>query len=330
MDPVRHQRRALGFLSGILAKNNVAHALVFTGDAGLGKKQAAEHFAMARNCEGTPDPESAMFGDQGPCGVCGSCRKILSGNHPDVLFVEKDGVSVKIAQVRALLSVLAMRPSEAKIRVVVITDAGAMTPESSNALLKALEEPSETTCFVLLAGQKSELLPTVVSRCQEIRFSPLPVSFLVQSLEARGVDRDLGQACALLAGGSLDNALELASEQGLARRNWLINQICALEDQGMGQALLLAEFLARDKKAAQDDLNWIRTWLRDLLVSQYAPQHVINKDLMGLVTSRAKKISPESLLDRLQAVTDCEKDLARNVNTRLSMETLCLRLSSGG
>ena len=317
-------------MSGILAKNSVAHALVFTGDAGLGKKQAAMHFAMARNCEGTPDPESAMFGNQGPCGVCGSCRKILSGNHPDVLFVQKDGASIRIAQIRALLSVLAMRPSEAKTRVVVLSGAGDMTTESSNALLKALEEPSETTCFVLLAKQKSELLPTVVSRCQEIRFSPLPVSFLVQSLEAEGVDQDLGRACALLAGGSLDNARALASEQGLARRDWLINQVCALEDQGMGLALLLAEHLARDKKTAQDDLNWIRTWLRDLLVSRYAPQNVINRDLMGLITSRGNKTTPEKLLDKLQAVTDCEKDLARNVNTRLSMEALCMRLSSGG
>lgn len=330
MDPVRHQKRALGFLSGILAKNNVAHALVFTGDAGLGKRQAAVHFAMARNCEGTPDPESAMFGSQGPCGVCGSCRKILSGNHPDVLFVEKRGASIKIEQIRDLLSVLAMRPSEGKTRVVLISGAGDMTASSSNALLKALEEPSDTTCFVLLAGQKSELLPTVVSRCQEIRLSPLPVSFLIESLENDGVDPDLAHACASIASGSLAKARALASDQGLARRNWLVNQLCALEDQGMGQALLLAEFLAKDKNAAQEDLNWIRTWLRDLLVSRYAPQRVINRDLMGLVNSRSAKSAPEVLLEKLQAVADCENDLTRNVNTRLSMENLCMRLSSGG
>ncbi len=330
MDPVRHQKRALGFLSSILAKDNVAHALVFTGDAGLGKGQAAKHFAMARNCQGSPDTEHAMFGDQGPCGVCSSCRKILSGNHPDVLFIKKEGVWIKIAQIRALLAELAMKPSEARVRVIIISDAGALNPEASNALLKALEEPSETTCFVLLAGQKTELLPTVVSRCQEIRFSPLPVSFIAQTLEAEGTGTDLGKACALLAEGSLSTARNLASPQGLVRRDWLINQLCALEDQGLGQALILAEFLAKDKVAALDDLAWIRTWLRDLLVSQYETEHVINKDLMGLVSSRGKKAAPRELLAKLQAVADCEKDLARNVNTRLSMETLCLRLSSGG
>ncbi len=330
MEPIRYQRRVLGFLTGTLARKSVAHALVFTGDAGLGKQETALHFAMALNCLGEADPSQAVFGSQGPCQTCSSCRKILSGNHPDILFVHKSGTWIKIAQIRALLETLAMRPSEARTRVVVIADAGAMNAESSNALLKVLEEPSRTTCFVLLAQQKSELLPTVVSRCQEIRFAPVPAAEIARSLEENGVAPDLSQACAVLAEGSFTQAESLASPQGMARRDWLVNQLCALEDRGAAHALLLAEFLAKDKEAVATDLAWIRTWLRDLLVHRFASTFVINKDLMGLISSRAAKAGTRELLERIQAVFQCERDLARNVNTRLALEAMCVRLSSGG
>lgn len=325
-----HQKRALGFLSGILESGNVGHALVFTGDAGLGKRRAALHFAMALNCGRTSAPENALFGEQGPCGACKSCRKTLSSNHPDVIFIEKSGAWIKIGQIRSLLDVLAVKPAEGRMRVVVIADAGAMNIEASNSLLKALEEPPDRTCFILLAGQKSELASTIASRCQEIRFAPAPVSAVEGHLQAKGLEQSLARACAMLSQGSFSRADELSDEKALARRSWLVNQLCALEDKGPVHALAMAEFLAKDKESAGADLAWIRTWLRDLLVSSYSEKHVINQDFLGLITSRARKSGPENILNKINAVFLCERDLARNVNTRLALEAMCLRLASGG
>ena len=166
-ESVIDQQKPIGILRALLEQSSVAHALLFTGIDGVGKQKTARMFAMAVNCElYRGDTTSQISVDSVPCGQCVSCRKITSGNHPDVLHIQPQGNLIRIDQIRALGRTLAMKPYEARYRVVMISDGHRMNPESANALLKMLEEPPEQTLLVLTASETADLLPTVVSRCQ--------------------------------------------------------------------------------------------------------------------------------------------------------------------
>ena len=182
------QDRPIRILTTLLQAGAVPHALLFTGIEGIGKQNAAVVFAMACNCAGghaNSEPESeinaSVNGDDStkrppitnPCGICKPCRKIESGSHPDFIRIKPAGAFIKIEQIRALCQTLAMKPYEAGMRVVVISDAQEMNSAAGNALLKVLEEPPAGTILILVANHTSGLLPTIVSRCRHIRFNPI-------------------------------------------------------------------------------------------------------------------------------------------------------------
>jgi len=180
------QDRPIRILTAFLHKGTIPHALLFTGIEGVGKERAAVALAMAFNCAENRSGSDAAGVDLRrsdhadanrpftikPCGICKSCRKIDSDNHPDIIRLKPSGPFIKIDQIRALCQTLAMKPYEAGMRVVIISEAQAMNPAAGNALLKMLEEPPARTILILVAAHPSDLLPTIVSRCQHIRFNP--------------------------------------------------------------------------------------------------------------------------------------------------------------
>jgi len=175
------QRRAIGLLTRMVEKDRVPHALLLTGIDGIGKQTAAKAMAMAMNCL---TPRGALA-----CRECASCRKMLSGNHPDLIIVEPSGVFIKIDQIRTLQKRLMFAPIQGGRRSVIVNDAHTMNAEASNAMLKTLEEPPDNTHLVLTAQQTSDLLPTIVSRCQHVGFEPLSPESIAQRLfETEGVD----------------------------------------------------------------------------------------------------------------------------------------------
>ena len=164
-DSIIDQERPIRILLSLLFHGTIPHALLFTGIEGVGKKTAAVALAMACNCRRPVAVE--------PCGECAACRKIAAGAHPDILRVSPAGAMIKIDQIRELCQVLTMKPYEARVRVVIIADAHTLNPAAGNALLKMLEEPPARTVLILTAPQTGDLLPTIVSRCQHIRFKPI-------------------------------------------------------------------------------------------------------------------------------------------------------------
>ena len=159
-----------------LERGSLAHALLVTGEAGLGKRRFAEWLVAARWCEAAGRP----------CGACASCRKVASGNHPDLLVIRRnpsrdedpDGLGsrteITVEQVRSqLIPALAVRPIEGRGRAVIIDGADTLNEAAQNALLKTLEEPPRGCLLVLLASHEDALLATLRSRCQEVRLSPL-------------------------------------------------------------------------------------------------------------------------------------------------------------
>jgi DNA polymerase-3 subunit delta' len=189
-------------LSAALASDDqLSHAYLFHGPPGTGKRSAARAFGAALIGRGQPDPDDVK-------------RRVLRGVHPDFTWVEPRGAhEILVEDVRsAVVREIALRPFESSRRVFVIAEADRMNDESQNTLLKTLEEPSPFAHLVLVSSAPGRLLPTIPSRCRQVRFGPVPAERIAELLEANGVEPALAAASARLAGGNVVKARWLAGE----------------------------------------------------------------------------------------------------------------------
>lgn len=333
------QDDALDILSALVTRGSVPHALLFTGIPGLGKVEAARHLAMALNCQGGQPPPGAenSLGSGGfpfaaaPCHHCRSCRKIRSGSHPDVISIEAAGAFIRIDQIRALGDTLAMKPYEARCRVVIIRNAQAMNAPAGNALLKMLEEPPDQTILILTATRAAELLPTVVSRCRLVRFSPLPPAKLTALLvEKEGVPEGSAAIMATMANGSVLRAIDLGRKGWVQRRNWLLNRLNRLPDLSLAALMALAATLSRQRESLERYLDILDVWARDVAVCRMAPAKVICRDVIDGILAAAHRETAASALEKAAAIQTARQDLKANTNPRLTMEVLLLRLADAG
>lgn len=318
-----------------LSTARVPHALLFTGIRGIGKRTAARLFAEALNCSGAAQPpgEGPDSGAGRPCGRCRSCRQIEDGSHPDIIEVAPRKGVLRIEQVRNLISMLSLKPFGAQYRVVIIGDAHSMNPESGNALLKILEEPPAGTILILTALQRTDLLPTIASRCRHIRFRPLCVDDLVTLLMRRqGMAADQARTLAEVADGSYTRALGLAESQWRETRDWLI-RAAGLDDPDMANhrsaslALAFAAQLALRKESIDSDLEILKTWIRDLGIVAYQPRKVIHRDCAARLQNMRARISDGQLTQLWEAVQGAQKAIAANGNTRLTLDVMALQLA---
>ena len=160
------QDRVVAVLRRAIERGRVPHAYLFSGPAGAPLVDTALALASALNCQHAPEPGEA-------CGACDACAKIVAGIHPDVVTLVREGAAhiVPIESVRSqVIARIALPPHEAEVRVFVVEEATAMAPPAANALLKTLEEPPARTLFVLCTTAAEQLLPTIRSRCQRVRF----------------------------------------------------------------------------------------------------------------------------------------------------------------
>jgi DNA polymerase III subunit delta' len=187
---------ALRLLEGALRSGEVAHAYLFYGPPGVGKRTVARRFGAALVAGG-----DALAEDRAQRGL-----------HPDLSEVEPEGAFTTIGQVREVVRLAASRPFEGARRVFIL-EADTLNVQAANALLKTLEEPEGETVFVLLAASREGVLPTILSRAQAVRFNPVPTKLVVSFLEERGVEEP-GLAAAL-GRGSVGLSLRYAGEQEL-------------------------------------------------------------------------------------------------------------------
>ena len=319
------QRQPLEILTTFIRQGNIPHALLFYGVNGVGKRAAAKLFSMALNCLGQ---RSGLRQTDLLCGFCRSCGKIESGNHPDVITIKPSGAFIRIAQIRELLETLSLKPYEAKTRVVVISDAHAMNPEAANALLKMLEEPPDHTIFVLTTEQLFDLLPTVVSRCQQIRFKPISCENLKQLLmDKHSLAPDAAHLIAAMANGSLTKAVQMSQSNWIIKRNWLIGEMESLTTKPIGLLMIFAEKLSKDKVALMDALDIMMTWLRDVLIYKFSPQKIMNTDLARRIQYASEHFSTDSLLLKIKHLQQSQRDIRGNANLRVTLDALVVRLA---
>jgi len=219
-------RARIALEAGLRDSSALSHAYLFHGPPGSGKRAAAREFAAEL---------IARDGDDS----AGARRRVLSGVHPDLAWVEPRGAhEILVDDVREqVVRQAALRPFEARVRVFVIVDAERMNDESQNALLKTLEEPAGFAHFILTSSAPGRLLETIPSRCRPIRFGAIPPARVAEQLTAGGVEARTALACARVAGGDAVRAARLAKEGADARAE--------------------AEAAARATLAEHDDAQWV-------------------------------------------------------------------------
>ncbi len=202
----------LAFIESELKKPS--HAYLFVGPTGTGKATVAREFARLLLC-----PEHGVHDE-----ACSSCRRIGTGNHPDLVIVEPEGrTSLGADTARWVVGQAVLTPVESDRRLFLIEEAGLMTDQAANALLKTLEEPSAAVVFLLVAESEEDFPPTVASRCRIIRVGRVPEDDLTAALMHRGIEEEKARVLALVSGGRPGLALQLAGQPQIAelRQAWL-------------------------------------------------------------------------------------------------------------
>ena len=314
-NPIIGHQQIVEQLQHTVASDRIAGAYLFVGPTGVGKETVARYFAQLIFCEQEAQPPIV-------CGECLACRKVNSGNHPDLQFVRPEGSLLKIGQIRELQKQIIYEPLEASRKVYILTDVERMNAEAENCLLKTLEEPPASSVLILLTSNIRALLPTTRSRCQILQFHPMPTQELTEILVERfSVAPEQATTLAITADGAIGKALtQLEKGDTLAEE---VPEILKTTDR------LAAFRLAEHFKDNPDTLGELVTWYRDLLfLQQGAPSDLIThihslRELQSIVP----RYSRLRLQQAIQTVFDT-KSLIENTNTNavLALEVMCLKL----
>ena len=316
-------------LQRAIKTDKVVHSYLFVGNEGIGKRRVALEFAKALNCL----QRSADTGNS--CDQCLSCRKIQDGTHPDVLLLEPENQTIKVDQVRQMQRDLAYRPYEGKRRVCILAAADRMAPNMSNILLKTLEEPPIHTVIILLANNPRLLLPTIVSRCQSVRFHPLPISLVAGWLsEQQGMGKEEARLLASLSEGSPGKALELQEKIRQIPRGDLLGKWLGREKLSFGEIERWVESMPSDREDLIPILELAKTLVRDLVVIKTLKDgsRLIHSDLQEAMTDIASRLRLSSLLHRIRVLHETLLGISPirgNANTRLALEAMMLSWPEG-
>ena len=226
-------------------ETGLTHAWLFTGPPGSGRSNAAKAFAAALNCE---QDDVTQRG----CGVCAACHTILGETHSDVTFVRTEKVTITIDEARELVSKAGDRPATGRWRIIVVEDADRMAERTTNVLLKAIEEPTPRTIWMLCAPSPADVLVTIRSRCRPVSLRLPPAADVADLLVRRdGVDRQLAERAARAAQSHIGIARRLAREAD-ARERRLETVRIPLGLRGVTAAVMMAEKLV---KIATEEAN---------------------------------------------------------------------------
>lgn len=301
-----------------IERGRLHHAYIFSGPEGIGKKLTAISLAKTLNC---------LEMETDSCGRCIPCRKIEEGNHPDVKIVEADGQVIKIDQIRELQRELQFRPFEGKKRVFIIDSADRMGLPASNSLLKTLEEPPKDSVLILVTFNFHSLLPTIVSRCQRLSFSSLPIPDVEMMLvEKKGVDAATAHIIAAVSEGSIGDALREDEASILEERERVFTGFTGLKDRGMIGIFKQAEEMAKDDDLGEI-LKVLKVLYRDMAVLKGGGRGIINSDMVSRIGDEARDMPMDAILNGFDLISETEGLIKRNINKQLALEVMMMRLN---
>lgn len=321
-DSIIGQPVLAGSLKRAVKENLVANSYIFCGARGSGKSMAAEIFAKALNCNGE--------GAEKPCDKCTSCKKLESGNHPNIDVIKPSGASIKIKQIREVIAKVSKKPFENGYKVLIIDNADKMTQDAQDAFLKTLEEPPANTVFILLAENQSSLLPTVVSRCQVFYLKKIAKQQIENYLLERfSCDKEQISFAATAANGIIGRAIEMLNDQELQKlRRLYVNFASNLNGGSYTELTAAAAELAVSKEDAVRLLDFMLSWHRDILIIKQGceEQLLVNSDNADIIEHQAKVLDEKRIYRIIDAIKRTISYVNHNVGIKNSVDSMILNI----
>ena len=343
------QERAKKILINSLIKGNISHAYIFAGPEEVGKKLTALTFAKALNC---------INGKEDCCEECLSCKKINSLNYPDLIIIrkgdentktntisdikrnfgdenedkDKESKSIKIGAIRELQRRLSLKPYEGKRKVAIIDNAEDMIAASSNAFLKTLEEPPGETVIILITSNTHSLLPTVVSRCQVIKFNPLSDEHIKEILiKNYKFSENDASTLSSLSKGRLGSALSMDYESFCKFREDALKLLGSSIKGDLKYVFTESKKLSSDKDKLPQFLDLVADLLRDAVAIKGigTDENVINKDVSDKIRGFSDGLHIHNILNMVDSVQQTKSLLDRNANHQLAIEVMMLNIAGG-
>lgn len=317
---IHGHEKQIRILQQAMTGKRIAHAYLFYGMEGIGKRSTALVFAKALNCrEGQGDA----------CGHCPSCLKADHGNHPDLRIVEPAGQFIRIDQIRELQQQMAFRPFDGGRRTLILIDAEKMNPQAAGALLKTLEEPTQANIIILISSRPYLLPLTVLSRCQPLRFNPLTRDSVDRCLRERlGFEPPAARLLAASSGGSIGRAIEMNDADYLALRNNILEQVMGDKRVDPLDFFPLMQAFGQERKDVLERLDILKGCFRDTLVYKETGRahYLMNQDRVREIQSFARAHSAADLLKNIRIVDQAYAAIDQNANRSLTLETMMFRL----
>ena len=305
--------------------NKISQAYILTGEEGTGRKSIANAFSMALLCE---------KGGKEPCMVCHSCKQVLSGNHPDLIYVKHEKPnSIGVDDIREQINdTIMIRPYSSFYKIYIVDEAEKMTVQAQNALLKTIEEPPAYAVIILITTNQEAFLPTILSRCDQLKLKPLK-DFTVKSYlsEHLHVPEKEAEICAAFARGNLGKAIYLASSDEFKELYQKVMMM--VKNIGTMDIVSLLDHI-RDIKEQNFDigdvLDLLQLWYRDVLMYKVTKDMnlLIFKDEYKVINGMVQKVDYSGLEKILAAIDTARTRLNANVNMELAMELLLLTMKN--
>ncbi|WP_240377907.1 DNA polymerase III subunit delta' [Bacillus piscicola] len=318
------QPTVMAILKRSIDKNRLAHAYVFEGRRGSGKKKAAFLIIQYLFCL---DKDT-----NGPCGKCRDCKRIQHGNHPDVMLVEREGTTIKKAQVESLQKEFTYRGMEPGLKVYVVNEADKMTASAANSLLKFLEEPESPTLALLLTENIHSMLDTIVSRSQKVTFAPPSLEKRTAMYEEQGISSAASSLLARLPDQWGGEELSEKKEWIVHGRSLVIQLLEEVHHRPQQTLLTLQEKWLphfKDREELDIGLDLLLFWYRDILAVKQGQEDLAYPDQIKKLEQGALQMSETVISQRVQWILHAKRRLRANVNAQLLMEHLLLRLQEG-
>ena len=303
-EKIRGQRLAKKYLSNSIKSNMISHAYMFEGPSGVGKN------TMARELATTLLEMENLF------------------NSPDYIEITPDGNSIKIAQIRKLQSDILVKPYKS-YKIYVIDEAQKMTVEAQNALLKTLEEPPKYAIIILITNNKESLLDTIKSRCEIIKFTPIPLVEVADYLTQTGVDKNRASLLANFSRGSMQKAIELSeSEDFHIMRDEVQKYVETFLTGSMLDIMDIQSSIEKYKDNITNVLDLLVNYFRDIMMvkENVDSSMIINLDRLVFIKNMSTKITYSQLSKIIDIIEETKNKLRSNCNFNISIQVMTLNI----
>ena len=309
-------------LQNAIISNKVSHAYILHGEDGMGKKLLASAFAKALQCE-----EKGIE----PCNRCKSCMQADSGNHPDIIRVTHEKVSIGVDDIRIQVNAdIQVKPYSSAYKIYIIDDADKLTEQAQNALLKTIEEPPEYAVILLLTSSISVILPTILSRCVTLNLKPVDKQAIKEFLmEEHHIPDYMAEVAASFSGGNVGKAIKYASSEDFEQMKGNVLHILKyIDDMELYEVVSGLKFLTADKNNIEDYIDLMILWYRDVLMFKATmdPDLLLYKDELTFIKKQASIRSYEGVDRIIQAMEKAKIRLRANVNFDIAVELMLLTI----